>query len=327
MATEGQAAPTAAQPDPVAAIQSILDAETAPEQKAPTEGDPQPEAQEAPPEENRQVEGEEAQADAPAEIPLDQLEAVELEVTVKGEDGRDVVEKPTVKELREGYMRQKDYSRKTAEVARQREEVGEKVRQAVESERSQYLKNLQEMQTLVLETAAPELKDVNWNDLAKNDPFKYVELRNRADQITNVLSNLQAKQTEVSTKQQADQKEATTKAASKALEVLQAEIPGWGVPLYQSLLKAGERLGYKHEEVSAWTDPRAIKLLHKAELYDQLKAGKPQPGAKVSTPPKVIKPGASTVSQSQQRNSEAMKRLQDSGRVEDAAAVIRARMG
>ena len=76
---------------------------------------------------NQQVEGGDAPQVAPeepeqpvAEIPLDQLEAIALEVVTKGDDGSDVTEKPTIKELREGYMRQKDYSRKTADIARQR---------------------------------------------------------------------------------------------------------------------------------------------------------------------------------------------------------------
>jgi len=338
MATAGQAAPAAAalpNLDPVAAIQSILDAESAPPEvkqpAVPDEGEVQPPVEETPPEVNKQVEGDEAppeDAPAEAEIPLDQLEAIELEITVKGDDGKDVVVKPTIKELREGYMRQQDYSRKTAEVARQREEVGTQVRQAVESERGQYLKTLQELQSVVLATVAPELKDVNWSDLAKTDPFKYVELDNRRKEITTVLTELQARQKEESDKQQVDRKTENEKAAVKALETLQTDIPGWSPTLYQSLLKAGQDLGYKREEVANWIDPRAIKLLHKAYQFDQLKAGKPLPGQKTATVPKVLKPGArAATSQAQQAHGEAMKRLQDSGRVEDAAAVIRARLG
>jgi hypothetical protein len=346
-APQGQVASAAALPnlDPVAAIQAILESEKAPakpakqaqvpeqapeQQEQVPEGEAQPEAEEAPPEDNRQVEGEDApQEDAQAvtEIPLEQLEAITLPVTYKGEDGKDVTEEIPVKALREGYMRQQDYSRKTAEVARQREEVGTQVRQAVESERGQYVNVLQELQSVVLATVAPELKDVNWSHLATNDPLEYVRLDNRRKEITNVLTELKQKQTEATEKQQADSKKAMHEVATKALETLQSEIPGWNPTLYQSVLKAGESLGYKHDEVANWIDPRAIKLLHKAHLYDQLKAGKPLTGNKVAIAPKVMKPGARTISQSQQAQGEAMKRLHDSGRVEDAAAVIRARMG
>jgi hypothetical protein len=337
---ETSQAPAAA-PDPIARIDAILAAEKPAPAKPAAQAAPAPEKvaepeqpAEAQPEEeaqpNRVVEGEEApQEDAPAaaEIPLDQLEGIELEVTVKGDDGKDVVEKPTVKELREGYMRQKDYSRKTAEVARQREEVGNQVRQAVESERGQYVKTLQELQSVILETVAPELKDVNWTTLATTDPFEYVRLDNRRKQITEVLSSLQQKQEETSKKQAEERKTEALKTAQKTLETLQADIPGWSPTLYQSLLKTGESLGYKHEEVANWTDARAIKLLHKANLYDQLKSEKPVTTNKANPPPRVVKAGAAQQNPGQQKHAEAMKRLQSNGSVENAADVIRARLG
>lgn len=332
-------------PDPVLRIQALLDREKAPQEQAAPALSPvqaaaeqieQPEATpeaEAPAGPNRQVEGDQAPSeDAPAgdEIPLDQLEAIELEVTTKGEDGKDVVGKHSVKELRLGYMRQQDYQRKTAEVARQRDEVGQKVRQAIEGERSSYQQQLQQMQAVLLETAAPELKDVNWNDLATNNAFEYVRLRNRADQLAQVLSNFQGKQKEIEAKQKAEVDTARSKLAVKAIETLEAEIPGWNDALYQTLMKSGSKHGYKPEEVATWVDARAIKVLHKAYLYDQLQAEKTQPAVekKVVVPPKVVRPGpAQNPNQRQQQEQGAMKRLQTSGRIEDAAAVIRSRLG
>lgn len=329
-------------PDPVQRIQAILDAENAPPEQAPEaraqpeQVSDQPEAQpeaDAPVEPNKQVEGDDApteDARKVAEIPLDQLEAIELEVTVKGEDGKDVVEKLPVKALREGYMRQKDYQRKTAEVARQRDAVGEQVRQAVESERTAYQTQLQQVQALLVETVAPELKDANWNDLAANNPFEYVRLRNRADQIAQALSTIQAKQKELTAKQQAEQDATRKTLVAKARETLEADIPGWNDNLYQTLMKSSEKHGFKPEEVATWLDPRAIKLLHKANLYDQLKADKqtPAPEKRVTVPPKVVRPGtAQNTNPRQQQEQGAMKRLQGSGKIEDAAAVIRARLG
>ena len=352
---EGQAAPAAAPakpisqdmrgvPDPVMRIQALLDAEKAPAEQpaapapaaAPEQVPAQPEAQpeaDAPAEPNKQVEGEAApieDAQAGAEIPLDQLEAIELEVTYKGEGGADITEKLPVKAVKEGFMRQKDYQRKTAELARQRETEAETRRQAIESERTAYQQNLQQMQSLLLETVAPELKDVNWNDLATNNAFEYVRLRNRADQIAQALSKVQASQKEVSEKQQTEQAAALQKRADKAREELQEGIPGWNDALYQTLMKSSEKYGFKPEEVATWVDARAIKLLHKAYQFDQLQAEKtaPAPDKKVVVAPKVVRPGtAQSSSQRQQQEQGAMKRLQTSGKLDDAAAVIRSRLG
>ena len=322
-----KAPPAAAQPDKATPAKAV---ET-PQEQVPAQPDATPEG-EAPAGPNTQTEGDDApteDARRVAEIPLDQLEAIELDVTVKGEDGKDIAEKQSIKALREGYMRQKDYQRKTAEVARQRDAVGEQVRQAVESERTGYQTQLQQMQALLIETVAPELKDVNWNDLAANNAFEYVRLRNRADQIAQALSKVQASQKELTEKQTKEQAASRDTLAAKAREELQRDIPSWNDGLYQTLMKSGESYGFKPEEVATWVDARAIKLLHKAYQFDQLQAEKsaPSPDKKVVTAPKVVRPGTvSTLNQRQQQSQAAMQRLQKSGGIDDAAAVIRSRL-
>lgn len=322
----------AAQPapalSPVEKIQAMLLAEKPEEQQQEAPAETQPET-EVPAEPNTQVEGEEAPADEQGvEIPIDQLEAIPLEVTIKGENGEDVTVKPTIKELRAGYMRQQDYSRKTAEVARQRNEVETKIRQGTESERAAFATQLQQLQAIVIESVAPELKDVNWNNLAANDPAEYVRLRNRSDQITNVLNGIQSKQAELTNKQKAEVAQANKAAASKAVETLERDIPNWSDSLYQTLLQTGVKdYGYKPDEVGSWTDPRAIKLLNDAYQFRQLKSEKPITEKKVVPVPRVVKPGAKSTAPVQRQTVEAMSRLQKSGRIEDAAAVIKSRMG
>lgn len=344
---QGQAAtPAATAPqadaDPVASIRAILDSESAPEKESAAEERQQPESPDdaeadAPANDGEQETPEEPAVegdDAPdtmemAEIPLDQLEAIALEVKVKGEDGKDIVEKPTIKELREGYMRQKDYSRKTAEVARQREEVPEKIRQGVESERTSYLQTLQELQSVVIETVAPELKNVDWNTLSTTDPFEYIRLKNRSEQIQQVLTGIQTKQQEIVNKQKAERAQTLQKVAQESRQMLEEKIPGWNDDLYQSLMEtASKDYGYKREEVASWVDPKAFQLLHDAHQFRQLKATKPIVDKRVVSVPKVVKPGSSQpVSRKQSEASEAMKRLKGSGKIEDAAAVIRSRLG
>lgn len=316
----GQATSVAA--DPVSRITAMLESEH-PEQKVAETQQTEESAQtEEDAGKNAQVEGEEHEQTKVAEIPLDQLEAIELEVEITGDNGK-VTEKKPIKELKLGYMRQADYQRKTAEVARQREEVGQKVRQGIESERTQYLQTLQQMESALVDSVAPELKDVNWNTLANENPGEYVRLRNRADQIATTLKAVQAKQQEVRQQQTAEQSQARQTAASKARETLEADIPGWNDALYHTLMKTGESHGFKAEEVGTWIDPRAIKLLHKAHLYDQLQ--KPSNDKKVVVPPKVIKPGV-TEGQTRQKGADAMKRLQTSGKLSDAADLIASRM-
>lgn len=346
---QAQAAAAPAASDPISKISAILAAETAPppqQDSPPTEqieeptGEPQVEGDDAPSEAPEQTaDAQEAsstpadeqatETSAKAEIPLDQLDAVEIEVTVKGEDGKNIVEKPTVKELREGYMRQKDYQRKTAEVARQREEVSEKVRQGIESQQTQYVQTLAALQATLIESVAPELRNVDWNTLAATDAFEYVRLKNRADQITAANNAIQRKIQEVNDQQTAAQRAETQKRAAKAREMLESDIPGWNDDLYQTLIRSSVDYGFKPEEVATWVDARSIKVLHDAYQYRQSKVEKkPVPVVKkVTIPPKVLKPGGAPVqTAAKQKSEEAMKRLNKSGRIEDAAALIASRM-
>lgn len=342
-APQGQAAPAAAASGPIARISAILAAESAPPPQA---ADPDAEGL-AEPTDNRQVEGaeqeesgasQEQQAEAStdesenasaedrpamAEIPLEQLESVELEVVVQGNK-----EKLTVKELREGYMKGKDYSLKTAELARQREEANEKSRQAIESERSAYIQQLTALQATLMQTVAPELQNVDWNNLAATDAFEYVRLKNRADQIANANAAIQSKIREATEKQSAEQRAMVQKRAQEARQTLEKDIPGWSDDLYKTLMTAGQEYGFKAEEIGSWLDPRSIKLLHDAYQFRQSKAKltPPPPTKKVSIPPKALKPGNMNTNVAKQQTVDAMKRLSGSGRIADAAAVIASRL-
>ena len=303
---------------------------------APAEAPAEPAAPEteAPAEPNQQVEGEaKPSPDAETtEIPLDQLLAIPLEVTYKGDDGRDVTEKIPVKDLQQGYMRQADYSRKTAEVARQREAVSEEIRKGVEGERAAYFQTLQTLQDVVISSVDTELKNANWSELAANDPATYVRLDNRRKEIDRVLGELTTKQQEVLRQRDAERAKVRREQATKSVEVLEKKIPGWNDQLYQKLMKAGTEYGYKPDEVGEWVDHRAFEVLHDAYLYRQMKATQkpdaPLTDKRVVTVPKVIKPGpAAPATAARNREAEAMKQLQKRGGVADAAAVIKARLG
>lgn len=312
---------SAAQPaqDPVAMISALLDKEKV-TPDTPTQ-ESQPPQEDYQPGDNAQVEG----ADAPeekgetAEIPLEQLESIELEVEVQAESGKETRKLP-IKELKLGYMRQQDYHRKTAEVARQRDEVGAKVRQGIEGERTRYLQALQELDAMLVESVAPELKNVDWNHLATNDPLKYVELRNRHEQQEKARSTVKQKLQDEQAKAQVEAQEQARDRAQRAWQTLESDITGWNAELYKSVLKQAESVGFTEAEASTWLDPRAIKLLHKAHLYDQLKVGKPPADKKVVAAPKAIAP-TKPAPQSAQRDK-AKERLRSTGKTDDLAAYL-----
>ena len=138
---------------------------------APTEP-PEPEKQAAaepeaaPPETEATEAPQEAEAQAPEAEPT---------VTVKI-DGKDV-ELP-LSELKNGYQRQADYTRKTMEAAEQRK-AAEAERSQAHQERQAYAVNLQRMQAQ-LEGALQQQQQTNWEELLQSDPVEYLRQQHQA---------------------------------------------------------------------------------------------------------------------------------------------------
>lgn len=334
MATpEGQAAPAAANIEQI--IGALIDAETAPSddkepkaaaEQAGTEADPNNAALEGEDASETEAEPEAESEKATAEIPLEALMEIPLDVTVKGEDGKDVVKKVTVKDLQAGYMMQEDYSRKTADVARQRDQIGQE-RQGFQTEREQYQQNLTMLHSLVMATAAQELSNVDWNDLAASNPGEYVRLTHRKNEIQQVLQNIHAQQQQATAKSDATKRQVSQQTTQETLAKLRAEVPGWGDDLYVKILDTAVANGVPRHVAAEWNDFGLIKLTFKAHQFDQMQAGKPLIEKKVVNVPKVIRPGASAENGAKQTASKAaLKRLSASGKVDDLAAVIAAQM-
>ena len=246
---------------------------------------------------------------------------IPIEITVNGEK-REV----PIKELRAGYMMQQDYSRKTAEVAREREQVGHE-RQSFQTERAQYKNQLDQLQGLVLATAAQELKDVNWNELATSNPAEYVRLTHRKAEINQLLSNIDAQKKEADARIEATKRQAYHQTSLETVAKLKAEVPDWNDDLYGKVLKNAAANGVDPKVASEWNELGVIKLALKAYQYDQLQAGKPATDKKVANVPKVIKPGATAAQSGKDKAGQAAaQRLAKTGKISDLADFLSARM-
>ena len=113
----------------------------------------------------------------------------------------------------------------------------------------------------------------------------------------------------------------------KGHESLTREIPGWNRDIATRLRDYGKALGYTESEMNDVYDPRFVKALHKARLYDELIAKKPQVTKRVAEAPKAIKPGpGNQANPGKSRLQEADAKLRKSGRLDDAANAILARI-
>ena len=285
---------------------------------------PKPEAQEN------------AEAPQEAETSQEEVEATEPDQADEVDPGADTVTievdgktvELTKEQLAEAYkngLRQSDYTKKTMEVAEQRKAAEAEVAKARE-ERQAYATNLQKI-AAQLEGALESQKDINWQELLQNDPMEYLRQQHLYQQRQAQLAQNQSEQQRVAQIQQAEAQEALQRTLADEANKLVERIPEW-----KDAAKANEgkkavadymrSQGVPENVISNLSNHLPIVFAHKAMLYDQMMQKASAAAKKVAAvPQKVVKPGVGDSPRPDGRTA-AMKQLQKSGRVEDAAAIF-----
>jgi len=277
------------------------------------EGEQPAEPQEAQQEPAEQEETAEESTESQEEDPL---------VTIKV-DGKDV--QVPLSELKNGYQRQADYTRKTMQVAEERK-AAEAERQQALAERQQYAGNLQKLQAQI-EGALAQQQNIDWQQLLENDPQAYLKERHLWEQRQAALQQNLVAQQQLAGQMQAEQARAYQGHLQAQQEQLLAKLPEWKDAEKAKAEKTALReylksQGYDEQSVNSVADARAVLMARKAMMYDQMMSKAQAAQKKVSNlPTKVQQPG-NGANPGLDRRASAFQRLTKSGRVEDAAAVF-----
>lgn len=287
------------------------------------EGD-EPEASDDEGEEAQESEDEESEDESDDEEESDQDESEDPVYAVKV-DGQEI-EVP-LSELVKGYSRTADYTRKTQQLAAERQQV---LAQAAESSalREQYAQRLEQIDQFLQQQQPAE---PDWETLRATDPIEFAaqwaDHQRRQAMRQQVMVERQA----VMQRQQAEQMMQTQQQLEQARQWLNQAIPEWSdqekAKADRAAMKAyGTKFGYSDEELSQVMDPRAVVLLRKAMLYDQLQQRKSTiaPVKKTGKAAPVLKPSAAST-QSTRKVSDttrAKQRLAKTGNVRDAAKLF-----
>lgn len=243
-------------------------------------------------------------------------------VTVKI-DGKSVEVK--LSELKNGYQRQADYTRKTQEVSEVKRAAEAEFTKA-QQERQTYAQNLQRLQ-IQTEAFLQQQQATDWQALLESDPVEYLKQQRIAQEQHAKLNHIHQEQQRV---QQQDAYEAQARHAQHLQdqrEQLLAKIPAWKDEAKAKTEKAALRdfllnEGYDDETVGNLDDSRAVVIARKAMLYDQMVAKASVAAKKVSTlPTRVERPGVGE-NPNLDKRSAAFQKLSKSGRIEDAAALF-----
>jgi hypothetical protein len=318
MTTENTGTPSA---EPTASL-SVRDAAALfgaePEQeKAQTTGAQTPEAP--------AVKAEATQADTEPEKVEEASEDVGEKVTIEV-DGKTV--ELTKAELADYYkngLRQADYTKKTMEAAEQRKAAEAEATKARE-ERQRYAQGLQQAQA-VLQAQLQEQSQIDWQKLLETDPVEYLKQQHLAQTRQARLNQVAQEQQQIAARWQAEQAEQMRAFIQSQQQELLAKLPEWKdeskakseIEAIRSYLKGQ---GLEENHINGITDHRLVLLSRKAMLYDQMMS-KAQTAAKkvAQLPQKVERPGGGESNPLDGRTA-AMKRLEKSGSVRDAAAIF-----
>lgn len=260
-------------------------------------------AEEQPEPEGEEDSNEGAEDQPPAEASMDAV--------VRLADGTET----TVAELTKGHMRQADYTRKSQELATQRQTVSEQASQ-LENTLNAFIDHLS-----AIVPAAPDAQ------LAYTDPQKFMAQKAQHEaamakvqelvQLGNAPKQVQQGMNEN------DQRELIMRENQSLAEMF----PETGTKdgrqrFFGDVQQVANELGFSNEELSQATDHRLFALAHWAKKGMEAEKAKTTARDKVqraSPAPAPNKPGQPA--RNANRNRDAMKKLSRNGRLEDALNV------
>ena len=240
-------------------------------------------------------------------------------------DGKDT--EVTEDELLSGYSRQADYTRKSQVLAEQRKQMEEELN-ATQQERQRYSSQLEQF-TKDADSKLDEFKSVDWTKLKEDDPMEYALKRDQYRELQESKRMVEEEQQNLADKQQTEMQQKWQEELTRQQEIMAQRLPEFvdpdkGPKLKQAIKTFAMNKGFTEQEVNSLIDARSVDVLHKAMLYENLLEAKISK-KKEKVVPKVTKPGTSTPKA--EIDSEKVKqqrsRLKRSGKVDDAAALIK----
>lgn len=232
-------------------------------------------------------------------------------------------------ELLNGYSRQQDYTRKAQELAESRKSV-EAMDNELAAERQQYEQLLPALHQQLQQLTANE---PNWDKLYEENPTEAIKLERQWKRLQSErhqqLEAVQQEQQRLATINQRRLQEETQRQLAAEQSRLPDLIPAWkdqsvaqkeATEIREFLLGQG----FSGPDVDGIQSAQLIAMARAAMLYNRGETNVNKAKAARKSGPKTMKPG-SRGTQPQRRGAQqkAQQRLAKSGRVQDAAAVIK----
>jgi len=192
-------------------------------------------------------------------------------------------------EVKDGYLRTGDYTRKTQEAA--------EMRRALESQKAEIEKmrevSSEELQArsakMGIESQLQQYENADWSAEYEKDPFgtqqhfmRFQQMKDAQAKIDQLIDHAQKTRTETAERDYANRVQETKKFA-------QANLKGWTPELDTKLETfVVKELGFSHDELKPLMNPKVYKALYLAHLGQQTLSKQSAPLKPSAPPPKPL---------------------------------------
>lgn len=242
-------------------------------------------------------------------------------------DGEDI--EVTTEEALAGYSRNASFTRKSQALA-EKAKAFETEQNAVRAERQQYATGLADLHGALSSLA----QEPNWEALQAENPDAFAATHAAWQIHKGRIAGIERELAAANEKVANDNAQAHATFLRSEHQKLSEYLPEWkdtgekGDKLRKGLYEYGTTQGYAAHELDGVADSRALKVLHKAMLYDKAQAEAKKTAKKgqvriaalpTVTPGSKPNKGKTAKTTEQQRR---MNRLKKSGSINDAASLI-----
>ena len=274
----------------------------------------------------QELEPVESEEQADESAPEEASEEVEAEATEEAEESEpsevlniDGEEYEVPAKLKDAFMRQQDYTKKTQELASQRKALEEQI--ALTQQQAQFQQQFQQdvAQLSALDVQIKQYESVNWQQLQNDDPVQFVALREQYRDLKDARNYYSQDLNQKQQQQAIQAQQHYAKLAEQGAAELRNSIKGWNPERAREIREfAMETYGFAENELSNVIDPRIVKVLNDAALY---RKGQTVSNKKVIGKPQLGKPKAQQA-QAKQTDIKLRQALKKTGKADYAAAMI-----
>ena len=228
----------------------------------------------------------------------------------------------TQDELIQGYQRNADYTRKTQELAAEKQQTSDFVERSKKDVETKIAK-LDQLNQAAQVQLQQEYAQVDFEKLYDEDPVEAARLEHKMRKKNEQLQQVQQQTQQL-------QMEEFNKYLEEQQKQLSIKLPELNHPEKGSQFKKQMRdylssQGFNAQEIDSVYDHRYVMLVRDAMAYRNLQKAKPQIKKKAVNAPKVVKSGVSKSKgqQAAEAKRQQLSRLKKTGKVADAARIFR----